>query len=321
MTWVKIDDSFFRHPKVRAAGRDARDLQLAALQYCNENLTDGFVPEYEIMRLAMEAFVDIPAVPAAVESLLNKRQFNHAMWQRVEGGFHVHDFHDYQPTASEVRKEREDNARRQKDFRDRQRGASKDEEKTPSGSRNSERNSVTNAEKEPFFDQCNVLLTDPPVSRIPSPDSRIPREDARADFSQNELVSARASPALQRPPEFLHPAILLYQQGFEQVKNRSPSRSASAETAAAALYEQHGAETYCRGLTGFFTCLEGADDYPRQKGFDLALFVRQFDTWEAGNLGENGPPERPAPRKSPGKLSAADQTRRYTEQITALRGH
>ena len=40
MSWVKIDDQFFMHPKVIAAGRDARDLYLAALTYTAGQLTD-----------------------------------------------------------------------------------------------------------------------------------------------------------------------------------------------------------------------------------------------------------------------------------------
>ena len=51
MPWVKLDDHFFRHPKVIAAGRDARDLFLAGLCYYSSGPTgdsasrsDGLAP-------------------------------------------------------------------------------------------------------------------------------------------------------------------------------------------------------------------------------------------------------------------------------------
>lgn len=108
MTWVKIDDGFFRNPKVRAAGRDARDLYLAALCYANENLTDGFVPAYEVKRLAAEA--DIDSAPAAVKSLCDPRHFGSGLWAKADGGYQIHDYHDYQPKREDVLKLKETRA-------------------------------------------------------------------------------------------------------------------------------------------------------------------------------------------------------------------
>ncbi len=44
MPWVRIDEKFARHPKVMRAGPLGIAMQVSALCYCNEHLTDGFVP-------------------------------------------------------------------------------------------------------------------------------------------------------------------------------------------------------------------------------------------------------------------------------------
>ena len=190
MTWVKLDDGFFRHPKIRAAGRDARDLQLAALQYCNENLTDGFVPEYEVLRLAMEAFLEPAAVSQAVESLLDARHFENPMWRREANGYRLHDFHAYQPTREEVLADRRRNAERQADWRAKK-AAEKAAESAPPPQASpaapphapsppeSVRNAVTdtvsnavsNGGKESFFSPRNSVTNG--GTRIPYSESRV----------------------------------------------------------------------------------------------------------------------------------------------------
>lgn len=44
MAWVKLDDGFFRNPKVVSVGKDAKFLYVAALCYCGANITDGRIP-------------------------------------------------------------------------------------------------------------------------------------------------------------------------------------------------------------------------------------------------------------------------------------
>ena len=104
-------------------------------------------------------------------------------------------------------------------------------------------------------------------------------------------TAARA--ARSKPACHVHPAVCLFQEGFVAVKGRSPAKNPVLEGRAAAIFEAQGEETYRRGLDGFFSCLDGADPYPKTKGFDLAVFVRQFDTWEGGSA-----PPAPRPRGS-----------------------
>lgn len=100
MAWVKVDDQFFRHPKVLAAGRDARDLYLVGLCYCAQGLTDGFIPSAALRVLGAEAEIDQAQVGA--EMLVGV-----GLWEVVEGGFAIHDYHEYQPTKEKVLETRE----------------------------------------------------------------------------------------------------------------------------------------------------------------------------------------------------------------------
>lgn len=93
MTWIKLDDKFPDHPKVAAAGPMASWLYICGLAYANRLLTDGFLPCAVIRRLA-----DIDDADALAERLVSA-----ALWERVEGGFRIHDYHDYQASRDHVR--------------------------------------------------------------------------------------------------------------------------------------------------------------------------------------------------------------------------
>lgn len=199
MTWVKIDDGFFRHPKIRAAGRDARDLYLAALCYCNENLTDGFVPDYEVRRLSAEA--DTDDTNAALTSLCNPRSFGRSLWTTAPGGYIVHDYHDYQPSRADVLRLKE--VRAEAGSRGGRRAAQGKETPLETASETAEippkeavaeqleqQNANQNAEQSPNH-VANQFASqnEYPVSRIPYSVSRVP---------ESERVREAAPPP--RPP-------------------------------------------------------------------------------------------------------------------------
>jgi hypothetical protein len=95
MSWVRVDDQFFRHPKVLDAGRDARDLYLVGLCYCAQGLTDGFIPGTALRVLGAEAEID--QAQASADRLVAV-----GLWEAVEGGYNVHDYLEYQPTKERV---------------------------------------------------------------------------------------------------------------------------------------------------------------------------------------------------------------------------
>lgn len=113
MAWVRLADDFADHPKIVAAGPLAGWLWLCGIAYCNRYLTDGFVPAAQVKRLAD---VDDPASLAV-------RLLDVGLWERAPGGYRVHDYAGYQPSAEAVKAERERNAKRAATFRERHAGS------------------------------------------------------------------------------------------------------------------------------------------------------------------------------------------------------
>lgn len=95
MTWFKVDDGFHDHPKVFDAPDCAVALWLRCGSWAARNLTDGFVPARLPARLC-----DDP--DTAVKELLDR-----GLWVKAKGGYQFHDWHDYQPSKSEVLAARE----------------------------------------------------------------------------------------------------------------------------------------------------------------------------------------------------------------------
>ena len=114
MTWVRLDDGFFRHPKAMRAGLQGRALFVAGLAHCAGSLTDGYVADLALPIVAAEAGVK----PSVARQLVEV-----GLWERVDGGFQVHDFSKYHPTAEKVRAEREAAADRMRDIRNRKRSS------------------------------------------------------------------------------------------------------------------------------------------------------------------------------------------------------
>lgn len=114
MVWVRIDDRMPDNPKVAAAGPLALAMQVAALCYCNRELTDGFVPRSVARRLLdwhaedaegrlwkmgrTSGMVGDDVDSEWVIGLL----LDAGMWKETAGGYAIHDFGDYQPSRAEV---------------------------------------------------------------------------------------------------------------------------------------------------------------------------------------------------------------------------
>lgn len=131
MPWVRIDDGFARHPKLAQAGPLGMAMQVAALCYCNQELTDGFVPR-SVARTLLDFTVEDgdgrlwtitrgcgmigdDITPEWIIGILLEA----GLWEEAPGGYRIHDFHDYQPSKEHVLHEREGNRKRQAAFRER----------------------------------------------------------------------------------------------------------------------------------------------------------------------------------------------------------
>lgn len=102
MSWAKLDDALLDHAKiVRAAelfGRDgpakALGFYASGLLYAQKHLTNGFLSRAVIARMRI---MDRPLAAA-------KTMVTVGLWEHARGGFQIHDFHQYNPKASDVKK-------------------------------------------------------------------------------------------------------------------------------------------------------------------------------------------------------------------------
>ena len=111
MTWIKLDDSFPNHPKVRKAGTDASWLYVSALCHSGKYLTDGFIDGDIVSMLTT-----LKSPKKAVDALVRT-----GLWIKVEGGYEINDYQNHQRTKEQVEKIRERGRARQ--ARSRQRHA------------------------------------------------------------------------------------------------------------------------------------------------------------------------------------------------------
>ncbi len=96
MTWVYFDDAFPEHEKVIAAGDDGGWLWVCAIAYCNRRKTGGLVLDSMIPRLT-----GLPKPMALAERLVKTRLF-----EKVEGGYRVHDYETWQAAAMKAAEEK-----------------------------------------------------------------------------------------------------------------------------------------------------------------------------------------------------------------------
>ncbi len=107
MVWLRIDDQIAHHPKFIEAGPLASWLWVCGNGYCNKYLTDGYIPKSAIRTLG--------AVPNAEKWA--KRLVAVGLWEQENGGYRVHDFHDHNPKASDVKAKRESDRKRKESAR------------------------------------------------------------------------------------------------------------------------------------------------------------------------------------------------------------
>ena len=97
MAWVRLDDGFYQHPKIVQAGAVAAAVQVAALCYCNRNLTDGFVPS-----AAVPLLVNLDGTGATWPDVIGAL-VGVGLWVEARhGGYLIHDYEKYQWTRFRI---------------------------------------------------------------------------------------------------------------------------------------------------------------------------------------------------------------------------
>lgn len=93
MAWIKVESSVARNRKFVKAGPGPSWLWLCGLAYCQEGLTDGFIPTEAIDYLGVKS-----------ARHLARHLVSAGLWDVIEGGWQVHDYLEHNKPASEVRR-------------------------------------------------------------------------------------------------------------------------------------------------------------------------------------------------------------------------
>jgi len=104
---IFLDDRLLTHPKLLKAGQrlgqdgsgKALYLYLWGIAYAKQHLTDGFIPFNVISSCG------VISESGQVAKVLSDRSVR--LWRKVYGGYQIHDFHKYNPSANEEKEKRE----------------------------------------------------------------------------------------------------------------------------------------------------------------------------------------------------------------------
>ena len=165
MPWFRVDDGFHSHPKRLAVPLAAVGLWTVAGSWSSAHLTDGFVPDNLLPLLS-------PDAPELARELVAA-----GLWKRRKGGYQFHDWAARNPSRTAVEAARKNNAKRQEEWRAKQKAAGQDQE----------RNGVTDG------------VTDDVTNSAPDPDPDPDPEDQKIDPLSPPSASTSPKGGRQRP--------------------------------------------------------------------------------------------------------------------------
>ena len=99
MAWARIDDKFLDNQKVRMAGKEPTYLYISGLIYSSSQITEGFISDDVLGLVAYKGFIKNEKSHA-------KKLVECGLWDRVEGGYQIHDYLEYNPTKEEIEQAR-----------------------------------------------------------------------------------------------------------------------------------------------------------------------------------------------------------------------
>ncbi len=170
MTWFKVDDGFYDHPKVaellsKRSGKGAIATWTRCGSWCSKQERDGFVPESVAKQLG--------ATPVEISELVRV-----GLWTRVKDGYVFHDWHDCNPSSDELQVRRNKTKDRVSAWRGKQSG-----------------NGVTTALHHVV---TNDSVTPPPTRPVPTrPDPSRPdqREESMSALGSATAIATRKAKA------------------------------------------------------------------------------------------------------------------------------
>lgn len=120
MSWFKVDDRFWSHPKTATLSDGATALWIRAGSWSAGHLTDGFVPDSALRFFRARRRSAAELVSAG-------------LWSAADGGFVFHDWDVYQPSKEQVSAKREASKNRVNAWRERNRNGVTDASQVENG--------------------------------------------------------------------------------------------------------------------------------------------------------------------------------------------
>lgn len=114
MSWVKLDDRFDDHYKVKRVWQgcpEALGLHTMALTYCCRHASDGLVDYFYVSEKVPNGNKRKRLTNALVDA---------GLWDTDEKGWRIHDFLDFNPSRAEIEEKRRQDAERKAHGRDTQ---------------------------------------------------------------------------------------------------------------------------------------------------------------------------------------------------------
>lgn len=119
---IFLDDRLLTHPKLLKAGArlgqdgvsKAFHLYVWGIAYARQHSTDGFISSTVL------ASCGVVSGSGSIAKVLANRTVR--LWRKVKGGYEIHDYHKYNPKASEVKEKRERDRLRKAEERSRRNG-------------------------------------------------------------------------------------------------------------------------------------------------------------------------------------------------------
>lgn len=191
MSWVRIDDKAWSHPKLAGLSGNAVRLWLFGLCWCNQQESDGCVPSAMLRVLGGAPKVAAELVAAG-------------LWEATDDGWRFHDYLNYQPSREQLAAQR--NATRERVTKHRER----------------ERNAVT-----PTVSNASETL--PPIPTRPDPNQIQPPvgpppgvPPARRERRQPADVPELMSPDWQPPAADVEAQATRWKASEDQVRRTVP---------------------------------------------------------------------------------------------------
>jgi hypothetical protein len=102
MPWVRIDENAMDHPKFVAISANAWRLWCEGMTYCQKHLTDGFIPAQGAKGMRYYSTAAVGQLRAVLVPGKGP------LWHDADGGFTVHDYHDWNESRDRVISKRQE---------------------------------------------------------------------------------------------------------------------------------------------------------------------------------------------------------------------